>query len=96
VLWVAPASLRGVPAERFTLRLAARAGGEQFQLAPQRPARALKKQFQALGVPPWERLGPLLWRGSDLLFVPGLGINARHWASDGVPQWVLSWEAVAT
>ena len=96
VLWVEPALIRGVPAGRLSLRLAARTGGERFQLAPQRPARALKKQFQAGGVPAWERAGPLLWRGSDLLFVPGLGINARHWAATGEPQWTLRWEAVAT
>ena len=68
-----------------------RAGGEQFQAGPGRPARALKKQYQALGVPQWCRGGPLIWSGADLLFVPGLGVDARCVAPEGEPQWGLEW-----
>ncbi len=86
----------GIPAAMLKeARLQARSGGEQFQLAPQATARSLKKQFQALGVSAWQRHGPLVYAGSTLLFVPGLGIDARlpqaaggkgrtlHWRSDG-------------
>ncbi|MFM2118657.1 MAG: hypothetical protein RL722_125 [Pseudomonadota bacterium] len=58
------------------LQLRARAGGEQWSMGPGRPARALKKQYQALGVPAWLREGPLLWRAGRLLYVPGLGLDA--------------------
>ncbi len=71
--------------------LAARAGREQFQLGPGRPARSLKKQFQALGVPQWARIGPLVWQGDQLVFVPGLGMDARCCAPRGEPQLVLHW-----
>ena len=68
-----------------------RTGGEQFQAGPGRPARALKKQYQALGVPQWCRGGPLIWSGAELLFVPGLGVDARCVAPEGEPQWGLEW-----
>jgi tRNA(Ile)-lysidine synthase len=73
------------------LQLRPRSGGEQFQMGERRVARALKKQFQAAGVPAWSREGPLGWVGEQLVFVPGLGIDARAWAAPGVPQVRLSW-----
>src|SRR5439155_22213687 len=72
-----------------------RRGGEQFQAAPRGAARSLKKQYQATGVPAWQRDGPLLFAGDALLFVPGLGIDARQWADVGVPQLRLHWESTA-
>ncbi len=74
------------------LRLAPRGGGEQFQPAAGRPARSLKKQYQAAGLPAWSRGGPLLWSGEWLLYVPGLGIDARALAAAGEPQLALRWE----
>ena len=87
----------GVPAsvlKACTLR--ARAGGEQFQLAPRSTPRSLKKQYQDAGVAAWQRNGPLVYADGKLLFVPGLGIDARwlptgrgargltlHWRADG-------------
>lgn len=70
-----------------------RQGGEQFQLKPGGIPRSLKKQYQAEGVPAWRRSGPLLWLGNDLLFAPGLGIDARQWAPNGDVQWALEWVA---
>jgi len=59
-----------------------RQGGEQFALAPRATARSLAKQFQARAVPPWQRVGPLLWTADGrLLFVPGLGLNAAVMAA---------------
>ncbi|HEY5719093.1 MAG TPA: tRNA lysidine(34) synthetase TilS [Gammaproteobacteria bacterium] len=71
----------------------ARSGGERFQRAPGTPPRSLKKQFQAAGVDAWQRNAPLLF-GADgrLIFVPGLGIDARMQAVAGAPQFALSWE----
>ena len=84
--------LGGVPAERLRqVRLAARSGGERFQAHPKATARSLKLQFQAAGVPAQARGGPLAWSGSSLLFVPGLGMDARVWAADGEPQMQLRW-----
>ena len=72
-----------------------RSGSEQFQAGPGRPARSLKKQFQSAGVPPTERGGPLIYSDEKLLFVPGLGIDARTIAPRGVPQLQLDWIAGA-
>ncbi|MCK9686100.1 tRNA lysidine(34) synthetase TilS [Scleromatobacter humisilvae] len=73
-----------------------RAGGEQFQLHPGGIARSLKKQYQALGIPAEGRDGPLLFDAAGaLLFVPGLGVDARAWAPAGVPQWGLRWTSPA-
>jgi tRNA(Ile)-lysidine synthase len=68
----------GVPAsvlKACTLR--ARVGGEQFQQTPRGAPRSLKKQYQAAGIAAWERDGPLVYADGKLLFVPGLGIDAR-------------------
>jgi len=69
-----------------------RQGGEQFQRAANTPPRSLKKQFQAAGVPAWAREAPLLVAvDGALLFVPGLGIDARAAAVIGRPRVSLEW-----
>jgi tRNA(Ile)-lysidine synthase len=68
-----------------------RRGGERFQRAAGTPPRSLKKQFQAAGVPAWQRDGPLLYGDRQLLFVPGLGIDARRQAPRGSPMLGLRW-----
>jgi tRNA(Ile)-lysidine synthase len=74
------------------VELRARQGAEQFQAGLMRPPRSLKKQFQAAGVAPWHRDGPLLFSGGQLVFVPGLGLDARVVALPGQPQVALHWE----
>lgn len=69
----------------------ARQGGEQFRLAPNRPARSLKKQYQSLGIAAGERAGPVLYLGDELLFAPGLGVDARHWAASNERQVTFAW-----
>lgn len=70
-----------------------RAGGEQFQLSERGALRSLKKQYQSRGVPEHGRDGPLLFTPRDeLLFAPGLGIDARFHAAPGAAQWAVSWE----
>lgn len=82
---IAPTLLQAVSAHP-------RIGGERFRLAPQGASRSLKKQFQARGVPTWQRCGPLLSTvDGHLLFVPGLGLDAGCWAADGEPQLALCW-----
>ena len=71
--------------------LRARMGGERFQRASGTPPRSLKKQFQDAGVPAWQRDGPLLYGAQDLLFVPGLGVDARRHAQRGTPMLGLRW-----
>ena len=78
-------------AESSALELLPRLGAEQFQAGPGRPPRSLKKQFQAAGVPAWHRDGPLLYSAGRLVFVPGLGIDARALAPPGVAQVALDW-----
>lgn len=74
------------------LELRPRTGGEQFMAGIGRPARSLKKQYQAADVPAWERDGPLVFSGGQLVFVPGLGIDARVQALPGQPQLRLRWQ----
>jgi tRNA(Ile)-lysidine synthase len=74
-----------------SLRLVERRGGETFQAAPDRPARSLKKCFQALGIAAWQRGGPLLYAGEQLLYVPGLGIDVRAIAARGEAQIAFDW-----
>ncbi|WP_413816613.1 tRNA lysidine(34) synthetase TilS [Piscinibacter gummiphilus] len=80
------------PAWLARIDLRRREGGEQFMAGVGRPARSLKKQYQAADVPAWERDGPLLYSGGQLVFVPGLGIDARVLALPGQPQLRLRWQ----
>jgi len=73
------------------VELRPRAGGEQFQAGIGRPPRSLKKQFQAAAISSWEREGPLIYSGGQLMFVPGLGIDARVMALPGQPQATITW-----
>lgn len=68
-----------------------RLGGERFQAHALAPARSLKKQFQAAGVPAWRRDGPLVWSQGQLLWVPGLGLDARVPREQGKAGLVLDW-----
>lgn len=77
-------------AARTTVRL--RSGGERLQLDARRPRRTLKNLFQEAGVPPWERARlPLIFCGADLIWAPGLGVDARYRAGPTalgiVPEW---------
>lgn len=90
---VAPALAGGVaPAHLRALHARARRGGEQFRLAARGALRSLKKQYQARAIPAWEREGPLLFNAAgDLVFVPGLGVDARWLAAPGALQLQLHW-----
>ena len=69
-----------------------RSGAERFQRAAGTPPRSLKKEFQAAGVPAWMRDSPLLFAADgSLVFVPGLGTDARALARPGRPRVRLEW-----
>jgi tRNA(Ile)-lysidine synthase len=82
----------GIALEHKPLTIRLRIGGERLQPDPRRPRRTLKNLFQEAGIPPWERETlPLLFSGEDLVWVPGLGIDARFRAPAGaqglLPEW---------
>ena len=65
-----------VLSERCELRL--RQGGELMQLAG-KPHRPLKDLLREAGIPPWHRTRlPLLFRGEELVWVPGVGIAEKY------------------
>jgi tRNA(Ile)-lysidine synthase len=91
---VRPASGPGLaPQQLRDCELRTRSGGERFQCAPASLPRSLKKQYQAARVPAWGRSGPLVYGDGQLLFVPGLGIDARHHAAPAAPALQLRWVA---
>ena len=73
------------------LTLRPRAPGDRFQAGPGRPPRSLKLQFQAAGIPEAERRGPVACVDDRIVFVAGLGIDARAIAAPGEPQLALTW-----
>ena len=74
------------------VRVRSRAGGERFQVAPDRPRRALKSILRDAGIPPWERRGlPLVFSGDVLAAVAGLGIDADITAAPGRPGLTVAW-----
>jgi tRNA(Ile)-lysidine synthase len=83
---------QGIALAHKPLSIRLRSGGERLQPDPRRPRRTLKNLFQEAGVPPWERERlPLLFSGEDLVWVPGLGVDARFQAPVGaqglLPEW---------
>lgn len=69
-----------------------RVGGERFQVAADRPRRALKAILRDAGIPPWERRGlPLIFCGDALAAVAGLGIDAALCAAPGRPGLTIAW-----
>lgn len=73
------------------LTMRERSGGEQFQIHAKGLPRSLKKCFQEQAVPSWLRQGPLLFSGDDLVFVSGLGLDARRLGEAGSSQLRLHW-----
>jgi tRNA(Ile)-lysidine synthase len=87
---------KGIALEHQPLTIRLRSGGEKLQPDPKRPRRTLKNLFQEAGIPPWERDRlPLLYRGDDLVWVPGLGIDARFQAASGMQGFVPEWRSPA-
>lgn len=79
-LQVVPVPADGVPSTWLTSAvLRPRTGGERFQAQAAGVPRSLKKGWQSAGVPAAGRAGPLVYGGDGrLLWVPGLGLDARH------------------
>ena len=78
--------------EAARLVVRSRAPGDRFQAGVRRPARSLKLQYQSQGIAPALRRGPLVCRDDDVLvFVPGLGIDARAIGEEGQAQVTLAW-----
>jgi tRNA(Ile)-lysidine synthase len=74
------------------LQVKLRSGGERLQPDVRRPRRTLKNLFQEAGIAPWERERlPLLYRGDELVWAPGLGIDARYRAGQKRSGWVPEW-----
>jgi tRNA(Ile)-lysidine synthase len=78
--------------EQGALRVRLRSGGERLQPDARRPRRTLKNLFQEAGVPSWERERlPLLYCGDELVWAPGLGIDARYQSAADAAGWVPEW-----
>jgi tRNA(Ile)-lysidine synthase len=74
------------------LEIRLRSGGERLQPDARRPRRTLKNLFQEAGVPPWQRERlPLLYRGDELVWVPGLGVDCRYQSAGKHAGWVPEW-----
>lgn len=87
---------KGIAADAKPLQVRVRKGGERLQPDPGRPRRTLKNLFQEAGVPPWERDRlPLLTSGDDVVWVPGLGVDARYRAAKNAPGVLPEWRKMA-
>ena len=83
---------RGIAAHAKPLAVRLRTGGERLQPDARRPRRTLKNLFQEAGVPPWERDRlPMLVRGGDVVWVPGLGVDCRYQAAKNAPGVLPEW-----
>jgi tRNA(Ile)-lysidine synthase len=86
-----PASWIKEAKENGLITSKARSGAEKLQIKPNSPRRTLKNLFQEADVPPWQRQAPLLYIGSDLIAVAGIGVSYPHLTRAGkrvVPEWL--------
>ena len=75
-----------------SLHVRLRSGGERLQPDPRRPRRTLKNLFQEAGVPSWQRKKlPFLYCGEELVWAPGLGVDARYAAPEKTSGFVPEW-----
>lgn len=75
-----------------SLQVRLRSGGERLRPDARRPSRTLKNLFQEAGVPPWQRARmPLLFCGGDLVWAPGLGVDAKFLSAGGAPGILPDW-----
>lgn len=65
------------------IHIRARSGGERFRSHPLRPSRSLQHAYQEQNVPPWMRMGPLIYAGEQLIFVAHLGLHCTAARADG-------------
>ena len=71
---------------------APRSGGEKIRLHARRPTRTLKNLLQEHAVPEWQREKlPLLFKGSALAWVPGIGIAADFACEAGAEGVLPTW-----
>jgi tRNA(Ile)-lysidine synthase len=78
--------------EQGVLRVKLRCGGERLQPDARRPRRTLKNLFQEAGVPPWQRERlPMIYCGDELVWAPGLGVDARYQSARASAGWVPEW-----
>lgn len=70
----------------------ARAGGERWREHAQGHSRSLKHWYQSRGVAAWLRHVPIVWQGSDIVFVPRLGIDgAAQTGENSGARWRMMW-----
>jgi tRNA(Ile)-lysidine synthase len=66
------------------LQLRPRTGGERFKPHPTRPSKRLKQIFQEARIPEYQRSAlPLVWRDGRLIYVAGIGPDARLLVAEG-------------
>lgn len=75
----------------FTIRF--RRGGEKCRRGSY--LRPLKDLWQQCGIPPWERIRtPLLFIGTELAVVPGIGVCHPFQNISGEPAWEIEWQQI--
>lgn len=74
------------------LTIGFRNGGETLKPARNRPTRALKRHYQALGIPAWDRERlPVVKTGDEVLFAAGIGMDCHHLVADGGKRVIFRW-----
>jgi tRNA(Ile)-lysidine synthase len=87
---------KGIDARHRPLQVRLRSGGERLQPDARRPRRTLKNLYQEAGVPFWERERlPLLFSGEQLVWVPGIGVDAAYQAAPGASGVLPRWRRIA-
>lgn len=87
---------QGVSASRLIkVELRPREGNAQFQAHAKGIPRSLKKCWQTAGIPAPQREGPHLYIDQTLVFVPGLGLDARAAERSPGPLLSLRWHPAA-
>lgn len=83
-------SKKYIAGELLTIQLGS--GNKRFSLAANRPRRELRKIWQTEGIPPWLRSNvPVVFLGSEALFVGNLGVSGHCDAQKNEPGISITW-----
>ncbi|MDU6411481.1 MAG: tRNA lysidine(34) synthetase TilS [Yersiniaceae bacterium] len=85
---------RARPDEPVTVRFHAEGS---FYIVGRPHSRQIKKLWQELAIPPWERnRTPLIFYGEHLIAAPGIFVTREGAASAGQPGWRVTWQKAVT
>ncbi|MBV1776057.1 tRNA lysidine(34) synthetase TilS [Burkholderiaceae bacterium DAT-1] len=87
-----PVPTGGIDPAHSGLRVYSRRQGLSMRLWAGGPTKQMKQLFQEAGIPPWLReQWPMIFRGDELVAIPGIGVASQFQSASGQVGWLPIW-----